>query len=76
MVHVDQAGTLKKSIWAGDAQCCPGWEKVLTERLTGIIQVKPSRDVLRWQGGRDWPAPADEADVAGEFEFGLRLSAF
>lgn len=50
-----------------------GQGKVLTERLTGSIQVKPSRGVLRWQGGRDWPLTADEADVPGEF--GLRLSA-
>lgn len=34
-----QAGDPKKSIWADDAQRCPGWAggKVLTERLSGSI---------------------------------------
>lgn len=61
----------RHEVLSGLDQGGPG--KVLTERLTGSIQVKPSRGVLRWQGGRDWPVTADEADVPGEF--GLRLSA-
>lgn len=54
----------RRAVLSGGGQGGEGGRFLTEADWEACIQVKPSRHVLLfWQGGRDWRATADEADV-------------